>query len=175
VLCVAADDNPTTPTTTQPNSDLAITFTTTSTTTTTTDNKPSAGSPKLSSPPGTQINGNVKPPSPGSPNNNKHVEELYDIPVGEYAGSKDVCTVMLSSLAEHDISFLSLFIKCSSSYVLLQLQNYAWLKLHCVGATFKKYLRSYELVLVLLLLLIVVVLLLLLVYDVSIFDYSILE
>ncbi|XP_023722521.1 myc box-dependent-interacting protein 1 isoform X3 [Cryptotermes secundus] len=41
------------------------------------------GSPKLSSPPGAQINGNVKPPSPGSPNNNKHVEELYDIPVGE--------------------------------------------------------------------------------------------
>ncbi|PNF18168.1 hypothetical protein B7P43_G01816 [Cryptotermes secundus] len=40
------------------------------------------GSPKLSSPPGAQINGNVKPPSPGSPNNNKHVEELYDIPVG---------------------------------------------------------------------------------------------
>jgi len=97
VLCVAADDNPTPPTTPQLNSDLAITSTTTSTTTTsttttsttttTTDNKPSAGSPKLSSPPGTQINGNAKLPSPGSPNNNKHVEELYDIPVGEYAGN----------------------------------------------------------------------------------------
>jgi len=79
---VAADDNPTPPTTPQLNSDLAITSTTTSTTTTTTDNKPSAGSPKLSSSPGTQINGNAKLPSPGSPNNNKHVEELYDIPVG---------------------------------------------------------------------------------------------
>lgn len=79
---VAADDNPTPPTTPQLNSDLEITSTTTSTTTTTTDNKPSAGSPKLSSPPGTQINGNAKLPSPGSPNNNKHVEELYDIPVG---------------------------------------------------------------------------------------------
>lgn len=87
VLCVAADDNPTPPTTPQLNSDLEITSTTTSTTTTTTDNKPSAGSPKLSSPPGTQINGNAKLPSPGSPNNNKHVEELYDIPVGEYAGN----------------------------------------------------------------------------------------
>lgn len=140
VLCVAADDNPTTPTTSQPNSDLAITSTTTSTTTTTTDNKPSAGSPKLSSPPGAQINGNVKPPSPGSPNNNKHVEELYDIPVGEYAGNQDGCTVMLSSLAQHGINFLSLFIKCSF-YILLQLQNYAWLKLHCVGGTFKKYLK----------------------------------
>jgi hypothetical protein len=136
VLCVAADDNPTTPTTTQPNSDLAITSTTTSTTTTTTDNKPSAGSPKLSSPPGTQINGNVKPPSPGSPNNNKHVEELYDIPVGEYAGSEAVRIVMLLSLAGHDISFLSFCIKCGS-FILLQLQNYAWLELQYVGATFK--------------------------------------
>ncbi|XP_069687053.1 myc box-dependent-interacting protein 1 isoform X2 [Periplaneta americana] len=89
---VAADDNPATPTTPQPNSDNAITPTTPSTTTTTTittttttsttDNKPSAGSPKLSSPTGAQLNGNAKPPSPGSPNNNKHVEELYDIPVG---------------------------------------------------------------------------------------------
>ncbi|XP_069687062.1 myc box-dependent-interacting protein 1 isoform X3 [Periplaneta americana] len=90
---VAADDNPATPTTPQPNSDNAITPTTPSTTTTTTittttttsttDNKPSAGSPKLSSPTGAQLNGNAKPPSPGSPNNNKHVEELYDIPVGD--------------------------------------------------------------------------------------------
>ncbi|XP_021937611.1 amphiphysin isoform X2 [Zootermopsis nevadensis] len=81
-ISIAADDNPTTPTTPQPNSDLAITSTTTSTTTTTTDNKPSAGSPKLSPSPGAQINGNAKPPSPGSPNNSKHIEEMYDIPIG---------------------------------------------------------------------------------------------
>ena len=106
MCCVAADDNPTTPTSSRPNSDIAITSTatatststvtattttttttatTTTTTASTTDNKPSAGSPKLS--PSTQLNGNAKPPSsPGSPNNNKHVEELYDIPVGKYGG-----------------------------------------------------------------------------------------
>ncbi|XP_021937612.1 myc box-dependent-interacting protein 1 isoform X3 [Zootermopsis nevadensis] len=41
-----------------------------------------AGSPKLSPSPGAQINGNAKPPSPGSPNNSKHIEEMYDIPIG---------------------------------------------------------------------------------------------
>ncbi|KAJ8870582.1 hypothetical protein PR048_029605 [Dryococelus australis] len=32
-------------------------------------------------PPPSQVNGNAKPAPVGSPNNNKHVEELYDIPV----------------------------------------------------------------------------------------------
>jgi hypothetical protein len=51
---------------------------------------------------------------------------MYDIPVGEYAGYQDGCTVLLSSVAGHDMNLLSLFIKCSS-HILLQLQNYAWL------------------------------------------------
>nr|CAD7193603.1 unnamed protein product [Timema douglasi] len=45
-----------------------------------TSQPPTPSSPKHSPLP-TQVNGNAKPASPGSPNNNKHVEELYDIPV----------------------------------------------------------------------------------------------
>ncbi|XP_063218203.1 myc box-dependent-interacting protein 1 isoform X2 [Bacillus rossius redtenbacheri] len=43
------------------------------------DLEPPAPAPADSPP---QVNGNAKPGPGGSPNNNKHVEELYDIPVG---------------------------------------------------------------------------------------------
>ncbi|XP_067012112.2 myc box-dependent-interacting protein 1 isoform X1 [Anabrus simplex] len=77
-----ADDSPTPPTTPTSTSPASINATITEhKPNLSLETKPSIEDSPVLSPPA-QVNGNDKPPSPGSPNNNKKVEELYDIPVG---------------------------------------------------------------------------------------------